>query len=168
MYSDHGKVLGVRIGTTGYSKHIEETANKGKHALRELQRFYDLPTRIKLHLVKAFIQPILTYAPIPLVTASNTNLKKLQAVLNKSLRFAHNERYPYNHNTRTLHNISSLEPINYTLHVHADKIFNKLRERGEEMFTALLENYNEERNHAWFKKTKNILERGPPEKIYTV
>ncbi len=167
QYSESGKVLGIRIGTSGYNKHLKETANKGTHALRELQRFYALSTKIKLHLVKAFILPILTYAPIPLITASNTNLKKLQVVQNKGLRFAFNERYPYNQNTRTLHTTANIEPINYRLYLQAEKVFNKLTDQREEIFTTLLEDYEEERNHAWFRKTKTILERGPPPKIYT-
>lgn len=108
------------------------------------------------------------YAPIPMITASKTNTKKLQGVLNRGLRYAHNERYPYTRNTRTLHEISNIEPINYSLHMQANKIFDKLRVLGDEHFSTLLDNYEEERNHSWFRKTKNILERGIPEKIYTV
>ena len=166
-YSNYGKVLGVKIGTSGYNKHIQETADKGKRALRELQRFYDLPHRIKLHLVKAFIRPILTYAPIPSITVSNSNLKKLQVIQNRGLRFAYNERYPYTRNTKTLHELANIEPINYTVYVQADKIFDKLRNRGDEQFSILLDDYDERKNHQWFRKVKIILDGGIPEKIYT-
>lgn len=74
-FSDCGKVLGVKIWTTGYNKHVHEISQKGKLALRELWRFYTLPHNIKPHLIKAFIRPQITYAPIPMVTISNTNLK---------------------------------------------------------------------------------------------
>ena len=167
-YSDYGKVLGIKIGTTGYTKHINETTQKGKHALAELQRFRSLPSSIKLHLVKAFIRPIITYAPIPKITVSTTNMKKLQAIQNKGLRYAHNERYPYSRNTKTLHEISNLEPINYTIYMQAQKVFNKVKDMEDIQFTTIMENYEEERDHFWFKKTKNILDRGIPEKIYTV
>lgn len=100
-YSDYGKVLGVKIGTTGYNKHIQELAQKGKHALMELRRFYNLPHRIKLHLIKAFIRIILIYALIPTVTVSNTSIKMLQVIQNKGLRYAFNERYPYTRNSIT-------------------------------------------------------------------
>lgn len=79
----------------------------------ELWRFNTLPQRIKLHLIKAFVRPITTYAPIPMITVSNTNIKKLQTIQNKGLRFAYDERYPYTRNSKTLHEISDLEPINY-------------------------------------------------------
>lgn len=166
-YSDYGKVLGVKIGTTGYNKHVQETANKGRQALRELWRFQTLPQNIKLHLVKAFIRPIITYAPIPLVTVSNTNFKKLQVIQNKGLRFAFNERHPYTRNTKTLHELSNTEPINYTIHNQANKVFQKVRDMEERHLSEILENYEEEKNHFWFKKVKNILDRGNPEKIYT-
>ena len=168
QYSNYGKVLGVKIGTTGYNKHIQETTNKGKHAMNELQRFYTLPPRIKLHLVKAFIRPIITYAPIPLITASNTNIKKLQGIQNRSLRFAHNERYPYTRNTKTLHEISDLEPINYTMYMQANKVYNKLTDLGDNYIVTILDDYDENKNHYWFSKIKNKLERGIPERIYTV
>lgn len=34
-------------------------------------------------------------------------------------------------------------------------------------FHTILENYEEDKNHSWFKKTKNILNTGEPEKKYT-
>ena len=167
-YSDYGKVLGVKIGNAGYNKHLNETVQKGKHALMELQRFYALPEKIKIHLIKAFIRPILTYAPIPMITISNTNIKKLQVIQNRGLRFACNEKYPYTRNTKTLHEVANIEPINYTMFNQADKVFNKVRNMEDEQFTTIMENYEEDKNHAWFKKTKIILDRGIPEKIYTV
>ena len=144
------------------------TANKGLHSLIELQRFRSLPTNIKLHLVKAFILPVLTYAPIPTITASSTGKKKLQSVLNKSLRFSFNERYPYNHNTRTLHNLAKIEPINHILYTNALSAFNKVRDSGDEAFANILAEYEVGRNHGWFKKTRNITDRGAPARIYTV
>lgn len=89
-------------------------------------------------------------------------------MLSKGLRFAHNERYLYARNTRTLHEISDIEPINHTLYVKANDILSKLRDQGDEVFATLLDNYEWIRNNAWFKTVKIILDRGPPEKRYTV
>ncbi len=57
---------------------------------------------------------------------------------------------------------------NKARYIQACKIFNKLRDMGEEHFNTILDNYEEERDHSWFRKTKNILERGVPEKIYNI
>lgn len=120
-FSRDGKVLGLRIGRTGIGKHIDDIVNKGKNALGELYRFRNLPSHIKIHLIKAFIIPIIQYPPIPLINISQSNTQKLQKVQNKALRYAMNERYPYSRNTKTLHEISELEPVNYTLYQRAEK-----------------------------------------------
>ena len=99
-YATHAKVLGLTIGRTGITKHVEELVEKGRRTLKELYRFYNLPTNIKIHLIKAFIIPILQYPPIPLITISKTNTNKLQKIQNKALRFAFEERYPYTRTTK--------------------------------------------------------------------
>lgn len=100
-YSDQGKVPGLTITRTGIGKHVNDNKNKGIKALSELQRFYNVPTNIKLHLIKAFVLPILSYPFIPLITASNTSKKKLQTVQNQTLRFAFNEKHRYNRHKNT-------------------------------------------------------------------
>ncbi len=147
-------MLRVKIGTTGYHMHIQEIANKGKQALMELQRFSTFPRKIKLHLVKAFIRQLITYAPIPSVTVRNTNIKKLQFIINRGLRFAYDGRYPYSRDTKTLHEISNFEPINYTTHMQACKVFNKVNELDHQ-FTTLMEDYEKGKKHFWFRKTIN-------------
>lgn len=89
-----GKVLGLTIGRTGITQHVYETHNKGKTALKEIRRFKSLPINIKLHLIKAYILPVLQYTPIPLVTLGKCNERKLQRTQNSALRFAYSENYP--------------------------------------------------------------------------
>lgn len=60
-----------------------------------------------------------------------------------------------------------MQPINYTTHTQANRVLNKLIDIGDEQFITILEDY-EEKDHYWFPKTKNKLDRGMPEKIYTV
>lgn len=74
--SQEGKIPGLTINRTGINKHIESIVNKGKSAMSDLYRFKTLPERIKLHLVKAFIIPVITYPPIPLISISKPNMKK--------------------------------------------------------------------------------------------
>lgn len=94
-----GKILGLTTNRSDISKHIENLIYKRKAAITELYRFRSPPTKVKLHLMKAFIAPIITYPAIPLVTISKVNSKKLQTIQNKELRFAFNEKYPYTRNS---------------------------------------------------------------------
>ena len=71
-----------------------------------------MPTKVKIHLIKALILPLLDYPPIPIHTLSKTQLRKLQLTHNKALRFATNQRYPYTMNTREIHEYTNTEPIN--------------------------------------------------------
>ena len=114
-YSENGNILVLTISRSGIIKHISETRNKGVHALTELRKFRNIPTGIKINLIKAYVLPILRYPIIPLVTSSKKSIKKLQTVQNQALRFAFNERFPYVKNTVTLHEESNIEPLNLHL-----------------------------------------------------
>ena len=166
-YSGNGKVLGLTISRNGLNKHINDISTKAKAALYDLYRFRDLPENIKTHLIKAFILPILQYPIIPLYTTSKTSQSKLQGIQNKALRFAFNEKYPYTKNTKTLHELTQTEPINYILHKRAERIFGKMESENQRTFSQILQNYEDNLNHNWFPKTKLKLENGPPMKIYT-
>lgn len=167
IYSDQGKVLGLTITRTGYGKHIKENKNKSIRAINELHYFYNLPTNIKIHLIKAYILPIIRYPTIPLVTISRSNKRILQVIQNKALRFAFNEKRPYTRDTKTLHELAKLDPVNLYLHNQAKQILNKMQTPHYEEFSNILENYEENLNHVWFRKKKNILEEGEPERRYT-
>ncbi len=89
-YKNCGTTLGLKITSTGMNKHVDVFTTKGNIALQELQRFRNLSTKTKLHLVKAFMLPIILYPIILLVTISNKNIQKLQSLQNKALRFVYN------------------------------------------------------------------------------
>ena len=166
-YTDNGKVLGLTISRTGIAIHINNIKNRANIAINELRIFKNLPTNIKTHLVKAYILPILRYPIIPLITASKENLKKLQTVQNTAIRFACNERFPYTKNTQTLHEDTDIEPLNSYLYKQVTKLYNKMSTPHFEYFSTILDNYEGHKDHNWFKKIKNILDRGEPVKKYT-
>lgn len=140
---------------------------RGIRAINELQRFCNIPVNIKIHLIKAYVLPIISYLIIPLVTASKENKKKLQVVQNQALWFAFSEKYLYTRNTKTLHDLARIEPIKLYLHNQATKIINKVTVPEFEKFKEMLDNYEEHLTHAWLKKTRNILQAGEPERIDT-
>lgn len=92
-------------------------------------------------------------------------MKKLQTIQNRGLRFAYNEKYPYSKNSRTLHKQANLEPVNYTLFIRASNILEKMETINNRQYTYPSNNCEPERKHLYFKKTKNLIERGPPRKI---
>lgn len=165
-YSTHGKVLGLTIGRTGIGNHINTTIAKCMNKITELYRFRNLPEKIKVHLVKAFISPLLQYPPIPLATASRHRQNKLQIIQNKALRFAFNENRRQSRTMKSLHEEANMEPINFSLYKRAENIFSKTQNLEDPQITYLMENYEEEKDHLYFRKTKTVLDRGPPEKIY--
>ncbi len=164
-YSLHGKFLGLSIGRTGIKQHVNETINKAKNRLTELFRFRQLPTNIKIHLIKAFLIPILTYPSIPLVTTSQSTQNSLQKVHNKALRFALNERHS-NGTTKEQHEAAKIEPISFILYSRAANIFRKTINLEDPHMDYILENYEDNKNHLYYKNTRNVLNRGPPGKIY--
>lgn len=103
-------------------------------------RLKDLPTHIEVHIVIAYIIPILLYPPKPLYASSRT-LDKMQTIQNKPLRFAYNEKYPNTKNTKTLQELLKLEPIEFTLHMRAEGIKKKITEQEEGILRELLSNY---------------------------
>lgn len=154
----------MTIGRTGIGKHVEELTNKGKWAVTELYRFNSLPANIKVHPIKAYILPIIQYPTIPLTAVSNNNKQKLQKIQNKALRYAFNEKYPYAKNTKTLHELAGTELINYNLYNRAKDIFTRMESMQDNQFMRLINNYERIRDHLLFKKSKNIIDRRPPEK----
>ena len=166
-YTPSGKILGNTICRNGITKHINEMKAKAKGALIQLYRFKNLPEKIKLHLVKACILPILQYPAIPLVTASQNNILKLQRIQNRALKFVYNEYYPYTRTIRSLHDQSQLEPLNVTLYTRAQNIMEKVTNMEDAKFKEILQNYDINKSHTWFPKTKSKLQRGQPNKIYT-
>lgn len=163
-YSDKGKVLGLTLTRTGLGKHVKEIKNKGLKALNDLQIFYNLPSHIKTHLIKAYILPIIRYPAIPLVSISNENKKKLQTVQNRALRYAFNEKFPYTRNSKTLHELAELDPINTHLYKQAKRTMEKMNTPSHKQFYSILQNYEQHKNHEWFRKINIILDRGEPEK----
>lgn len=156
-YTWSGKILGTTICRTDFTKHVNEIKIKQKSAIIHLYRFKILQTKIKLHLIKALVVPIIHYHPTPLITASKNNLIKLKTktnkkIQNKAFKFAYNEHYPYTHNTKTFHELSKTKPVSYTLYSRSQIIINKMPGVVDETFQNLLENYGMEKNHSWFPR----------------
>lgn len=153
-YSERGKVLGLTITRTGITRHINDIKNRGQSALHKLLQFKNIPSNIKVYLIKAFVLPIIRYPTIPLATVSKSSIIKLQRIQNQALRFAFDEKYSYTKNIKTLHEEAKLEPINYFLYTQAQKIFRKMETPTFIQFNSITDNYEDHLNHSWFKKKR--------------
>ena len=168
-YSEQGKILGLTIGRTGIGNHINKMKATATNKLNILRRFKHLPQNIKVHLIKAFISPLLHYPAIPLVTISNRQFKKLQVVQNHALRFAL-DTTRLDHvinNVKALHEKARIEPLNYSIYKRAESTYGKLQALNDPHMNYVMENYEPEKDHFYFKKINTILLRGAPEKIFT-
>ena len=103
---------------------------------------WEANVKIKTHLVKALVIPILDYPPVPIHTASVNQTKILQKLQNKALRFATNQKYPYTRNTKEIHEDTNMEALNIRLHKRSQNIWHRLEELRVPAFTKLQENSN--------------------------
>ena len=162
-----GRILGLKINTRGYTTHVSDRKGRAMAALIKIFRFRHMNTHIKLHLVKALVLPVLDYPPIPTHTLSKTQLKKLQRVQNKALRFATEQRYPYTLTTEQIHTLAKLDPINIRLHKQAKKIWENLEATGNSTHTQLKEQINNiTRCHAYFPSSIKAIAQ-EPQPIFT-
>ena len=167
-YKQEAKVLGLKISNTGYNKHVKDTINKSMLALNTIKKFSKLNTKIKLHLVKACVTPILTYPAYVLNALATTQILKLQRTQNKALRFVYNERYPYTNNTKDLHTLAKMEPINKTIHHRGNTIKHKITHIIKDTnYTLAINDHNLNRDHIWFRRPVTNLSNNPPAALFT-
>ena len=167
-YAKDGIILGLRVNKTGIINHVTHTRNKANYALSTIRRFHSMHTRIKLRQVKVFVSPILTYPSYPLNSISKSSTLKLQRILNKSLRFAHNQRYPYTHTTAELHRLSSMAPLNITLDNRGKKTRNKLTNIIQDPEYIRILTTNDQHEHSYFRKSFLKLNNPEPPPLFTV
>lgn len=161
-----GKTLGLKITSNGYLKHVQEILKRGERAIHSLIPLRKLPEKIKTHLVKAYILPIIEYPAIPLCALSRTQVGKLQKMQNRALRFAMNDCYPYQWTTEELHRVTKTKTMNVKLHERAQKIWNKVVPINNPIMTQL-DNNQPHRNHAWFPSARYVVTRNIPEPLYS-
>ena len=106
-----------------------------------------MPEKIKIHLVKALILPIIDYPPIPIHTMSKHQITKLQKIQNRALRFATNQRHPYTMTTQQIHTHTKTTPLNIRLHNRAKAIWERLEDLQIPAYQALKDTHNNINNY---------------------
>ncbi len=82
-----GRLLGLKIQSTGIVGDCANVKNKDNAVLTNLRRFRNLSTKVKTTPLKTLLLPILEYPLIPISSASLHQKRNLQAVLKKTLKF---------------------------------------------------------------------------------
>lgn len=148
-YTNSATMLGLTLKTTGITQHVKQKRVQASTTLRKLKRFKTLSPRIKLHLYKALILPVLDYPVIPLNTIKTSNWKKLQSIQNKALRWIDASIPPYVSTIQDLHEAYKLEPLNVRNHRLAAKAWENVRLN----FPDKTEEYERQEfvsTHAWW------------------
>lgn len=163
-----GTLLGLTISRSGYASHINKRCDHARTTLGKLYRFRTMPTKLKLHLVKTLIIPILEHPPVPTHTLSKTQISKLQKVQNKALRFATNQFYASTLTNEQIHINTNTFPINIRLHLQATRIWARIALLNLPLHTHLTNNLpNIERfNHSFPSSLRRLQSDSHPEPCY--
>ena len=95
--------------------------------------------KIKLHLYKALIRPILEYPVVPICITSKTNQLVLQRVQNKALRWVHPRNTIIDRLTNEqIHRELSMEQQNTRLYQLASKTWSKLETTNRDLVETSL------------------------------
>ena len=166
-FSARGSILGLQIGRTGYSSHVRARAGQARRALTTLYRFRSIDTKIKTHIIKTKILPILTYPPTPLHALSHTAISKLQKIQNAALRFALGVRWDDFRTNKSLHEEADIPPLNTRLHELAFNVWEAMAVGGWRQYEHLRALHEDAGNssHLWFPRSLPRLGQ-PPEPCY--
>ena len=162
-HSRTGTVLGLEIGKRGIAPHTSARIRQANVQLTKIKRFGNLPERLKSHLYKALIRPILEYPPVPLDTISKSQQLKLQRVQNRAVRWIANWVPPYRETLEETHMRLGLEPLNVRIHRMSRKVWQRVEAYDEEVYQRLVTAEPISTNK-WFPRSLPLVV--PPEGLY--
>ncbi|KAF2343873.1 hypothetical protein FHG87_025371, partial [Trinorchestia longiramus] len=136
-YDKSGKVLGLHLGSQGYTSHITQRKAIAQNNLSRLYRFRYMHTETKRKLYLAYVRSALIYPVIPLHTLSPSSISKLQRVQNKATRFITNAEWHDFNTSAQLHRQTKLAPINTLLHEHAKRIWTNIKNMHPQQYLHL-------------------------------
>lgn len=118
LSSDNTTNLGVKFDSSmSFENHINGITSKGYHYLNNFYRVADkLTFDLKVQLITTYILPLLDYCNVILTAATQSNVNKLQKLLNNAVRFVYSlngrkRRYSITPFLKRLH----ILPVNYRI-----------------------------------------------------
>ena len=102
--SNNIRILGYTYNNTNNStSHITNICNKASYNIKKLDRFQSAPYKIRKHLYKALIRPILEYPPEQISLTGKGILNKIQKINNRGLRFINGTKLKDRVRTETIY-----------------------------------------------------------------
>ena len=147
---DSVRILGYNQTRSNISTgHITSLVAKASWQLQRLHRFRSVPSKVKLYLYKALVRPLIEYPAVLLADSSETQIKRLQMVQKKALRFVYDIHWPDRATNASLHQRANVSDIKTRLEHLQARIFCKLQ-------TAYLE---KDSNVTVYKYSDFIIEK---------
>ena len=162
------KILGLNISKFSWTtQHVDIIANKTNNIVSMLYAAREMAQAEKILLVKSLIIPSLSYPSVPLNTCPITSFCKLQAVLNRALKFSFGVRYPDVPTARSLLDRAKIKPMNQTIHKRASNIWHKLEQgiAGDKDTYRMIKGINLIKNNRNFPSSLKRAEKEEPPPI---
>ena len=152
-YSSKAKILGLNFKSRNFFKdQVDENIRKAKAELSKLYRLRYISKKLKTRLYKSKALPHLTFASVPLNICSQSQIKRLQVVQNKAIRWITNTYYPNICNIDEQQGLLKIEPINDRINRLAQNIWYKVETENSPFF-EITKNIPIIFGHAWFKSS---------------
>lgn len=166
-YKNAGKALGLNFGTRGFSNQVKVRTAIANSNLNKILRFQYLSANNKRKLYLSLVRSALTYPIIPLHTASDTQILKLQRVQNRGVRFITGSQWQDFYSSEYLHLTTNIPPINIFLHNSAKDLWEKIELLEPELFNKLkLPDHLVHHQHCNFRSSQLISSQPTPDAIY--
>ena len=150
--------------------------SRAKSVIHSLWGYKRAKTKIKTHLIKTHVFPHLTYPVVPLNTATNYQLKGMQAAQNEAIRFALGVRWYDFVSAKQLHTgfRYKFEPLNRVIYWRAKKMWEKISKgtgadltQYEDLRNKLEPDPKRDKYHTWFPSSIDRAEGPEPPPMYT-
>ena len=152
-YVNKAKILGLNFKSNNFFKaQVDENIKRAKLELNKLYKLRYLKQKIKVRLYKTKVLPLLTYAAVPLNICSPSQIKRLQIIQNKAIRWITNSYYPNICNIDIQQEILKIEPIQIQINILAQNVWFKIETENAEFIKETL-NITIIHGHAWFKSS---------------
>lgn len=130
-----------------FHTHITQKHAIALQAMKKLYRLRFAKPDTKMHLYKALIRPLLTYAPLALSLSARTNKIKLQRIQNRALRWVLNTRWQELNTSQSLHESTNIPALNTYWKTLSDKQIDRLLTHHEQHIDFLLHTLRLPRNN---------------------
>ena len=160
-------MLGLTLTRTGATSYIKKRINMATIQSSKIKRFIKLDPKVKLHLYKALIRPLMEYPIIPNGIKSLDHIKNMQRVQNKILKFAAAYSDQSNKTAEELHLHYNIDPMIVRMYDAVEKLWTKMEIKEPEIHQKSTEENNYIfADHAWWKRAALFLENPRPDPTY--